>query len=217
MIRSGHEVTESQIQQMGVVQIMKLGRKLAFVSMSAIAGVFGTAVAVGASVAPGTKVTGSSGKVTFVGTINGAKITVTCTNFTDTVTVASGDNKSVDIPPPTINGCTDTLTGTDTVKTNSKNGSWELKVNKTGKKLKLIVPKAGATFVSSILPSCTVTAAPAGTASIAGTYNSSNGTDTVSGADIPTSGKGCTTSADATTTTTVTFSPNPGTIPPFAS
>jgi hypothetical protein len=202
---------------MGVMQIMKLGRRLAFVSMGAIVGVFGTAAAVGASVAPGTKVTGSSSSVTFVGTINGAQITVHCTNFTDTVTVAAGDNKSVDIPPPTINGCTDSLTGTDTVKTNSKNGSWELKTNKTGNKLKLVIPKAGATFKSSILPSCTVTAAPTATADVTGTYSSSAGTDTVNGANIPTKGTGCTTSANATTTTTVTFSPNPGTIPPFAS
>jgi len=189
---------------------------MAFVGMAAIAGVFGTAAAVGASVAPGTKVTGTSSKTTFVGTINGINITVTCTNFTDTVTVASGDNKSVDIPPPTINGCTDTLVGTDTIKTNDKKGSWELKVNGKGNKLSLVIPEDGATFVSSRLKSCTITVAPTGPTTIKGTYNSSAGTDTATNAAFAIKGTGCTaTSSEATTT--VTFSPNPGTIPPFAS
>ncbi|MFZ0665502.1 MAG: hypothetical protein WAM97_07080 [Acidimicrobiales bacterium] len=184
--------------------------------MAAIAGVFGTAAAVGASVAPGTTVNGTSSKVTFVGTISGVTVTVHCTSFKDAVTVQSGDKKSVDIPPPTITGCTDSLTGTDTIATNSTNGSWELKVNSAGTQLSLVVPKAGATFKTTFLPSCTITVAPNGPASIVGTYSSTKGTDKAKNASFPVSGSGCSaTSSEATTT--VKFSPNPGKIPPFAS
>jgi hypothetical protein len=191
-------------------------KKLAIVAVSAAAMVLGTTTAVYGSVAPGTTVTGHSGNTVFKGTINGINITVTCTNFTDSVVVPAGATNKINIPPPTINGCTDSLSGTDTVTTNSTHGSWSLKVNSTGTKLTLGIPLKGATFKSSFLPSCTITAAPTAAVKVKGVYSSSAGTDTVTSKPIAVSGSGCT-ATTASTTTTVTFSPNPGTIPPFAS
>ena len=130
-------------------------KKMVIVAVSAAAMVLGTSTAVYGSVAPGTTVKGTSGNVVFKGTINGIAITVTCTNFTDSVVVPAGANKSLNIPPPTINGCTDSLTGTDTIKTNATYGSWKLKSNGTGSKLKLVIPVKGATFKSSFVKGCT--------------------------------------------------------------
>jgi hypothetical protein len=192
------------------------GKKLAFIAMSAIAGTFGTVAMAGASVAPGTTIVGTSNSVTFKGTINGIEITVTCTSFKDSAVVTAGANKSIDIPAPTITGCTDSLTGTDTITTNTTNGSWELKTNGKGNKLSLVIPKAGATFSSSVLSSCVVTAAPTAAVKVKGTYSSSAGTDTTNNVAIAVKGTGCT-ATSSSITTTVTFSPNPGTIPPFAS
>jgi len=187
--------------------------KFVIMAAVAVAGVLGTASLAFGSVAPGTTVTGHSGNTTFAGTINGVPITVTCTNFTDKVKITSSDKTTVSIPPPTINGCTDTLGGTDTIKTS---GKWEFKVNSAGTQLTLVIPKAGATFNSSVLSSCTITAAPTKAVNVVGKYSSSAGTDTVSSAPIAVKGKGCTASSTSTTTT-VTFTPNPGKIPPFAS
>jgi hypothetical protein len=191
-------------------------KKMVIVGVSAAAIVLGTTTAVYGSVAPGTTVTGTSSHTVFSGTIDGVAISVTCTNFTDSVVVPAGAKKSLDIPPATINGCTDTLGGTDTIKTNDKDGSWQLKTNGAGTKLTLVIPEKGATFTSSVLSGCKITAAPTAAVDVVGTYNSSNGTDTVTSAPIAVKGKGCSATA-ASTTTTVTFSPNPGTIPPFAS
>ena len=191
-------------------------KKMLIVAVSTVAMVLGTATAVYGSVAPGTTVTGTSGHVVFNGTINGIAITVTCTNFTDSVVVPAGADKSLNIPPPTINGCTDSLTGTDTITTNSTNGSWKLKSNSTGTKLKLVIPIKGATFKSSFVKGCLITAAPTAAVKVSGTYNSGNGTDTVTSQPIAVSASGCT-ATNASTTVTVTFSPNPGAIPPFAS
>ncbi len=179
--------------------------------------VLGTTTLAFGSVAPGTKVTANSPKTTFAGTINGIPVTVTCTNFTDSVTITAKDKTSVVIPPPTINGCTDTLGGTDTiVTTSSTDGKWELKTNSAGTQLTLVIPKDGASFSSSVLSSCTITAAPTKAVNVVGKYSSTKGTDTVSKAKITVKGSGCTANS-STTTTTVTFSPNPGKIPPFGS
>jgi hypothetical protein len=191
-------------------------KKMVVVAVSAAAMVLGTTTAVYGSVAPGTTVTGTSGNIVFKGTINGINITVTCTNFSDSVVVPAGANKSINIPPPTINGCTDSLSGTDTVTTNSTNGSWKLKTNNPGSNLTLVIPIKGATFKSSFLSGCTITAAPTAAVKVTGSYSSSAGTDTVTNQPIAVKGSGCT-ATTASTTTTVTFSPNPGVIPPFAS
>jgi len=166
----------------------------------------------------GTKVTGNlktGTKMTFKGTINGVPITVTCTTFTGSGKVPAGtDVKKVNLTlPPTIKGCTDTLGGIDTIKTNQTSGKWWLSMNATAPyTMTLSMPKKGATFSSSILSSCVITAAPTARVGIAGSYDGTS-TDTVTNAPIPTSGSGCT-STSAKTSATVVLSPAPGP-PPF--
>ena len=167
----------------------------------------------GASVKPGTTVTGTSKHVVFKGSINGAAITVTCTSFKDSGTVKKGDKTSMAVGKPKITGCHDSLGGTDTITTS---GSWKLTVNKSGSTVDLVIPKDGATFKSSILPTCKVIAAPTKAAPVAGKYSRSAGTAKSTNAKIPVKGSGCT-ATTASETATIKFSPKPGKIPPFAS
>jgi hypothetical protein len=166
----------------------------------------------------GTKVTGnlkSGTKMTFVGDIDGVPITVSCKTFTSSGTIPKKKNAlTVNLTkPPTISGCTDSLGGTDTVKTNGTNGKWSLTLTKSAPyTMTLTIPKAGATFTSSIEAGCTITAAPTAAAGVAGSYDGTS-TDTVKNASIPTSGSGCT-STSAKTSATVVLSPAPGP-PPF--
>lgn len=121
--------------------------------------------------------------------------------------------------------CKDSAGGTDTVTTNSTNGPWQLtfcdEANdegivigsttdepaghpghtgdascKTGDALQITIPKAGATFRSTALSGCTITAAPSGSANISGAYDDVN-TLTFSSASIPVSGSGCFASSSA--------------------
>jgi hypothetical protein len=150
----------------------------------------------------------------FTGSINGISITVNCTTFTASGRIPA-KGLSVTLPsPPTLKGCHDSLGGTDTVTTNARNGSWQLiEIDAKGTadnkepntdKGALSIPKAGATFKSSILPTCTVTAAPSGRVSMLGTYNDIN-TIKDTNATIPVHGSGCTaTSTKATATVILT-------------
>jgi hypothetical protein len=169
------------------------------------------------SLPKGTKVTGklkTGTKMVFLGNIDGVPITVSCTSFTAKGKVPAAGATSISLSaPPTISGCTDSLAGTDTVKTNQTNGKWTLSVTTTTPyKMTLGMPKAGATFTSSIESGCVITAAPKAAEGITGTYDGNN-TDQVTKAPIPTSGAGCT-STTAKVTATVVLSPAPGP-PPF--
>jgi hypothetical protein len=165
----------------------------------------------------GTVVTGnlkSGTKMTFDGNIDGVAITVKCTTFTTSGKVPAKASDTVTLTgAPTIKGCTDDIGGKDTIKTNTTNGKWKLSVTKTSPyTMTLTMPKAGATFTSSVLSSCVITAAPTKADAIPGSYNGTS-TDTVTNGSIPTSGSGCT-STTATTSATVVLSPAPG-APPF--
>ncbi|MBO0727894.1 MAG: hypothetical protein J2P57_01460 [Acidimicrobiaceae bacterium] len=171
------------------------------------------------SVAAGTVVKGhlkSGTNLKFTGTIDGVAITVNCSTFTARGKIPAKGLTVKLSAPPTISGCHDSLGGTDTVRTNTTNGAWKLiEVDATGTADNkepntdhgvLSMPKAGAKFKSSILSSCTVTAAPNGRASIRGRYNDIN-TIKDTNAAIPTKGSGCTTAANAHATATVILSP----------
>ena len=154
----------------------------------------------------------------FDGHINGISVIVTCTKFSSSGKVPKAGATTVTLgAPPTINGCTDSLGGVDTIKDNETNGKWTLTANTTKPyTMTLLIPKAGATFSSSVLPTCVITAAPSKSDPVTGSYNSSNGDLTVkNGATnkIPTTGSGCS-STTATTTATIVLRPNPGP-PPF--
>ncbi len=172
--------------------------------------VFGLATAAYASLAAGTTVTGnlkSGTNLTFKGDIDSVPITVTCTTFTVTGKVPSPASDTMKLSsPPSISGCTDSSGGTDTITTT---GTWTATIAKT--KMTLGAPKAGATFKSSVLPSCTITAFPTKAGSIKGKYNGSN-TATDTNAKIKTKGSGCT-STTATASGTIVLSPAPGAPP----
>jgi len=188
-------------------------KKALVVVVASMAMALGVAATAGASLKPGTKVSGTSSHVVFKGDINGVPITVTCTSFKTSGTVTSSDKTSMAVGAPSITGCKDSLGGTDTIKTS---GSWKLTSNSSGSTVSLVIPKDGATFTSSVLKSCKVIAAPSKAAPVAGAYSSSKGTVTSKNAKIAVKGSGCT-AASTSETATIKLSPNPGKIPPFAS
>jgi hypothetical protein len=201
--------------------MMSLRKKIAIVALGAGVVVLATpAIGYSASrsLPAGTKVSAKLKKGTdmiFDGAINGVPIVVTCTSFTSSGKVPAKPGYKVTLTsPPKITGCTDDFGGTDTITDNSTNGKWTLTENKTAPfTLTLTIPKAGATFKSSDLPTCLITAAPTAADPVVGSYNDANGTDTVSKAAIPTTASGCS-STKATTSATVVLTPNPG-APPF--
>ena len=181
-------------------------KKASFAVVATAALVFGIATGASASLPKGTTVTGSlkSGTdMTFAGDIDSIPISVTCTNFSASGKVTKKTDTLPLSAPPSITGCTDSSGGTDTITTS---GTWTITIAATS--MTLNAPKGGATFKSSILSGCTITAFPKKAGTIAGSYNGSN-TDTVSGAKIKTKGSGCT-STTAKTSATVVLSPAPG-------
>jgi hypothetical protein len=148
----------------------------------------------------------------FAGTIDAAPITVTCTAFS-TGGNPAGASPVLTIAPPTISGCTDSLGGTDTITTNTVNGNWKLKAVGANE-VKLVIPKIGLKFKSSVLSGCKVIAAPAAAASVfnAGNYNGA-GTLTDTSDPMPVAGSGCTTGANWDVTASVSM--NTGAVPPW--
>jgi hypothetical protein len=156
---------------------------------------------------------GTSVNFTAAGQIDGIPVTVTCKTTTLTAkTPATG------LGPVTVKevfptgSCTDTLRGTDTVKTF---GTWKLTFvdaandeggETSGDMLSITIAKAGVTFVSSRLPTCKVTVAASAPFTFKAAY------DDVKKATInvalPTAGTRCTTTPTAKVTATVTLSPS---------
>jgi len=224
------------LPNIGGYDIMKLfkSKKVALAAIGVVALLAGTASAVyatsitdtgdGFSNPAGTVETGNLKAGTdFVakGTIDSAPITVSCTTFSASGTIPASGLK-VKIAPPTISGCTDSLGGTDTVATNQTNGKWALKEidvtgtadnsePNSGDKMELIIPKAGATFESSVLGSaCVIVVAPSAAAKVKGTYDDVN-TMTFTNVVFPTApkaGSTCTAAATATSSATEVLSPN---------
>jgi hypothetical protein len=183
---------------------------------------------VSASVPPGTSVTDSSGKMDLRITVDGADDTVTCNQFTDTFVVSSGETTKATMPPPTIDECTDTLAPDQVdasirVTTNSKNGSWKLQSGAGSTpcsgncQMSLRIPKAGAILTQTIDPSCKVVLAPSGPDLVVGAYSPSAGTLSFDDVSVAMSGRHCTAGNPGELTMTVSFDPNLGSVPPFAS
>jgi hypothetical protein len=154
----------------------------------------------------------NSGNITFTGTIDGLGVTVTCTNVTLTAkTRASGLTADVTSSPPVDfhSSCTDSFGGHDTVTTS---GTWTLTLvdsptesqrePNSGDQLTINVPSGGATFTSSALPGCTITA---GASTPTGPYNDKT-TATYTNAAMNVTASGCTTSP--TTSLSGTFVSN---------
>jgi hypothetical protein len=154
------------------------------------------------------------------GTVDNIGVTLTCKVSTTSFTTPKSGLPTVTMPPPTFSSCTDNASGTDTVKTNQTNGHWtitfldaandettgEVTGATSGDKIKIGIPKAGVTIVSSFLPTCKITVAPNAAASVTGTYNDIN-TLTIKNAAVPTGGTGCTTGATGTQTSTYVATP----------
>jgi hypothetical protein len=152
-------------------------------------------------------------KFVATGTIDGVSITVTCTKSTfKGTTPAKGLGPVKLAAPPSFTGCTDSLHGTDTVKTT---GTWMLTfkdaandetAEKSGDQLVLTVPKDGATFSSNVLSACKVIVAPNGPVNEASSYNDA-GTAVASHDALPVKGSGCTTSPTSSVSETLTVTP----------
>ena len=155
-------------------------------------------------------------KSVFSGTVQGVAVTVSCTASTTSFKTPATGLGPIVTSNPTFTGCTDTLGGKDTIKTNSTAGTWKSTfVAGSGSKpaqLKLTVPKGGATVVSSILPSCTVTVAPTAAATAIATYNNLS-TAAFHTVALPTAGTGCTTSATGKLTATYILKPGVKIVP----
>lgn len=204
-------------------------RRRAFVvPLVLLLGVLGASTPASASVAPGTSVTASSGKLNLQVVVDGAPDTITCDQFMDTFSVSSGETTKATIPPPTIDQCTDSLVpdqvdGSIRVRTNDKDGSWKLEAVASSSScshkcsMDLKIPEAGAVFSSTIDSSCRGVLAPSGPDLVAGAYSPSNGTLTFDEVSVAMKGRNCTTGKKAKLAMTVTFSPNLGSVPPFAS
>jgi len=157
----------------------------------------------------GTKVTGNlkaGTDMVFKGTINGVPITVSCTKFTSSGKIPKA-GLTIKIAPPTISGCTDTIGGKDTIADNATNGKWKtIETIGTPDTVKLVIPMAGSTFKSSVLPTCVITVEPTAAGGVTGPYDNVS-TVVVTNAKIPVSATGCSAST-ATVTATVVFSPD---------
>jgi hypothetical protein len=189
----------------------------------------GVAVPVYASVTPGTKVTASSSDLKLNIQANGVPDTVTCGQVTDTFVVTSKDSAKATIPPPTADDCTDALEpdqpdASDELKTNDKNGNWKLEAAEfgsggctEGRVLGLEIPREGAALTSALLSSCEGILAPSGPLLLTGKYDPSAGTLKLKNALVPIRGSCCTYKSPALLSVTITFNPNLGPVPPFAS
>jgi hypothetical protein len=120
---------------------------------------------------------------TFSATIATVPVTLTCTSAS-TSFVASTTSPAlgpVNVSNPVFTGCTDSLGGTDTVKSNSTNGRWtatfvdgpndETTEATAADQIKIGIPKAGQTVTSSKFANCTITVAPSAAASVPGAYD----------------------------------------------
>jgi hypothetical protein len=157
----------------------------------------------------------TGGNAVFTGTVSGVAVTSTCKVSSTTFKTPAHGLGPVTTSNPVFSSCTDSLGGTDTVKTNSTNGKWmatfvdaanDEAAEKAGDLLKLTIPKAGATIVSSVLPTCKITVAPTKAAAVSSSYDDKSRAGFRKVA-IPTSGTGCTTSATGSFTAIYILSP----------
>jgi hypothetical protein len=148
------------------------------------------------------------GNLHFTEGINGVLVKVRCSSFIASGVIGGPAHLNF-TASPTISGCTDSLSGTDTITTNS---TWFLAAV-TATVMKLGIPTAGATFTSTALAGCTITWASSGLVKLTGTYNGVN-TETITDQPLVASGAGC---AAGTMKTWVNahMSPHPGAVPPW--
>jgi hypothetical protein len=111
-------------------------------------------------------------------TVAGVHVTLTCTGLSTAfqMTTKGGHLGPFKLSNPAFTGCTDSLGGTDSVKTNSTNGAWTATYVSSASatspdKISVGIPKAGETITSTAAAGCTLTLAPSAPASLAGPYD----------------------------------------------
>lgn len=153
---------------------IRFGLAFGAVSLVAAGGAQAVLAAGGAHVTPANKTIKVALKAgtetTFTGKVATVTVTQHCTSSTDSFKTPAHGLGPVKVANPTFTGCTDSLGGNDTVTTSSANGNWTEKFL-SAKKVRLTIPKGGATVVSSIVPGCVVTVAPNAPASITGAFD----------------------------------------------
>ncbi len=156
-----------------------------------------------------TLITASSSSLKFAGTLNGVAFTVTCTSASLQFTSPSSGYGPVSVVnDPTISSCTDSLSGTDTVTANHTNGSWSVLATSTPS-VQLTISQAGATFTTSALSGCVVTAAPSAAATITASFNNTTHRATFSNQSVAFSGNAACGTVGSTGTMSGVFSTNP--------
>lgn len=169
---------------------------------------------------PNTSFTATATNVVIKIKVNGITVTVTCKSVTISGTTPASGQGPVNITKLSFTGCTDNAGGTDTVKTNNTNGSWQLTFidsiatgeetqtePNTGDSMGVTIPKAGATLTSTVLSGCTVIVAPNGPVTTVGSYDDMNTLSFNNSVSIPAQGVGCSVSS---ITITATFKFTPG-------
>ena len=197
-----------------LIKLMYTGLKKLTVAAS-LAGVLGFASASSAFatstlhlIPANTLITGAlkaGTKFTATATIDGIPVSASCTKLSVTGTTPANGLTVTATKLPRVSGCKDSLGGTDTVTANSTNGKWKITwISAT--KAYILVPKAGLTVTTSLLPGCVVTVAPTAPLKVTGTYDNVKKLSfkNVSG---PVSGSGCPANATGKFSGTVVFTP----------
>jgi hypothetical protein len=109
-------------------------------------------------------------KASFTGKLGAVTVTSNCGSATDSFKTPARGLGPFKLANPAFTRCTDTLGGKDTVTTNSTHGRWSEKFISAAR-VRLTIPKAGATVVSSLVPTCVITVAPTGPVTVTGTYD----------------------------------------------
>lgn len=143
-------------------------------------------------VPPATKVKlslGSDSEFVLRVSIDGVPDTIDCPEFTVVVEtpkdgLTARSKGSPAIPKP----CPDAVAGLDHVEAS---GTWSLDLDSTGTAGSLTLPHDGARVTFNGESSCVVTLSPSGETHLEGSYNGSDKLS-ISGADVPASGSGCT-------------------------
>jgi hypothetical protein len=156
--------------------IVAVALVVAVVPAVVVASIITNATAVAVKVSAKLKATTNAVLTGSTGPLAGLVTTCTASATGFTLTTKGGGLGPFTLTNPTFTGCTDNLGGTDTIKSNSTNGPWtDTYINSTGSPnpdlIKINIPKAGQTLVSSIAPACTLTLDPAAAGSISGTYD----------------------------------------------
>ncbi|MFC5182895.1 hypothetical protein [Actinomadura harenae] len=159
-----------------------------------------------------THIVATSSNVKFAGSLGGLfNFSVTCQTATVAFDTPASGYGPVNLNPgtpsnPSFVNCKDNFGGTATI---TPHGVWTLSATGgSSPTVTVTIPTGGATFTTSTLPGCTVTAAPSAPAPISGPYTNPPTASMALSASVPFSGVGCG-SLSPTGSVTGTFTTSP--------